>query len=173
MEPKSRFDREVDVPGPSTAPNRFERLNRGFVKAAHYVMERHPLGAMAKDGRILVRQGNYYGLFPSFEIGVSCIGDALFEEEPLEEVPGVCSGESDVDRFLLAGGKIAISDLGNTLYVLATRDLPNRAFEDEGTEHQVYRKGIRKARGTDLLQTVADALAAPEEVIEGSLMAVR
>jgi len=173
MEPKNRFDRDIDIYEPTQGTSRFERFDRGLTFATRLILEGGELTASLVGDRVQVRIGDREGLFPSFEIGVTCIGEAVESGREVETVPGACSGESPVDNFLVGGGIVTVQPLGNRLHVTLNRKLPERTFVDKGVEHRVYRKGIRKAVGYELLKTVDAAfVAAREEVLEGSLMSV-
>jgi hypothetical protein len=171
MEPKSRFDHELDVWEPTEGTSRFERLDRGLGVATRMIRDGASFRATSKDGSILVQMGAYQGSFPSFEIGFTTIGEAIDSDTwVIESVPGACSGGTPIDRFLLEGGAAAIENLGGYLHIVLVRSLGERTFTDKGVTHRVYRKGVRKARGEDLFVTLETALAASEEVLEGSLM---
>jgi len=117
--------------------------------------------------------GSYEESFPSFEIGVSSIGEAVDSDTwAVESVPGVCPGETPIDQYLLSGGSVRVEELGGRIHVVLLRSLGERTYVDKGVTHRVYRKGTQKAVGEDLFQTVAAALVAQEEVLEGSLMSV-
>ena len=136
---------------------------------AEAILQGQILGAQIKDGRVLLQLDEVQGLFPSFEIGISSLGETLLGE-PLEDVPGVCQGVDPIDRFLLDGGRISVHALGSRLHALLVRDLAPRTFLDRGTEHKVYRKGTRKGQGGSVLAAVQDAREAQEGITEGSLL---
>jgi len=165
----NRFERELEVWEPTEGTSRFERLDKGLPFVASVILQGKVLGAQAKEGRILVSLEASHGLFPSFEMGVASLGEALLGE-PLADVPGACSGVDPIDRFLLDGGKLAVHSLGNRLHALLVQDLAPRTFMDKGTEHEVYRKGTRKGQGDNVLAAVQEALGAHEDIMEGSLL---
>ena len=171
MGPKSRFDRDLDVWEPTAGTSRFERLDRGLTIVTKLIRDGSAISATGRTGSIFIKMGSYEGTFPSFEIGVTTIGEAIeVDTWPVESLPGKCHGETPIDRFLVEGGKVEVTDLGGRLHATLARTLPERTFVDKKVSHRVYRKGIRKAVGENLLGVVEAALAAPEEVLEGSLM---
>lgn len=173
MEPKTRFDRELDVWEPTQGTSRFERLDRGLGVVTKLVRDGAALSATCKEGRVALKMGSYEGSFPSLEIGVTSIGESVESDTwSVESVPGACAGETPIDRFLVEGGSVQVGELGGRLHALLTRKLPERSFLDKNVTHRVYRKGIRKAVGDDLLGVVEAALGAQEEVLEGSLMSI-
>lgn len=174
MEPKSRFDRDVDPWEPTQATSRFERLDKGPAIVERLIREKGgELVATLEDGRISVYFGGYGGLFPSFNLGVEAIGEAFdedSEEVVVTSLPGACSSKAPVDQFLMDGGTLTITSLGNRLFVVATRKLPNRSFTYQGAEHHVFRKGTRRGQGDNLIEAIEATLASEEGVLEGSLL---
>lgn len=166
---KSRFDREIDVAEDYTPVDRFVRLDRGIEQVAKAILEGVDLELRAEKGSIHVKQGPLEGLFHSSEQGLLALGDAA-DDEPFEANPGPCPGDSPLDRYLLEGGAMSVTKLGDHLFANGMRNLPHREYTYNGKTHKVYRKGFRKAKGSDLLVLLKEATEAQEEVLEGSIL---
>ena len=173
--PTSRYEREVDIEDPSVVPtSRFEHMSREVLHLQQAILDGSILDATLVDGGIqLVLTPNHLcGSYPSFEVGLVCLGEALESDAPLQEVKGVTLDSGPIESEFLRGAHLTVFPLGGYLLATWRRSLPIRSFEYQGKLHQVHRSGVRRAQGITLVETTLTAISGPEVIQEGSLLSV-
>lgn len=165
-----RFSRDVDITDLSpVTSNRFERIEKE-ASSVEKALGTSALQAEVRDGQVHMRLGSLETRGPTFNLGVVFLGEALQEDALVacSDKPLVLEGR--LEGALSEGAKLLVEKLGPDFLASLARPLPERTFEDRGKQHRVYRRGLRKAKGSSLSEAITNAIEADEVVFEGSLL---
>lgn len=169
-EPKTRYQRRIDVPDPR-APRltRYERFDQVFATVLKEVCSGSELRAEAKGRRILISLGTK-GVweFPTLETGLRSIGDILEQNiGAVTTIEGDCPGIDPLDQELLNGSFLCVSAFGDKVKVCWVRTLPAQEIGlKSGATHRVARTGIRTLirDASKLIDLIREAVSVPERV---------
>jgi hypothetical protein len=173
MPTPSRFDRDLEIEVKESEPvSRFERIDSEIRLVDRKVIEGSTLIVKSKEGRVIVslQPEKVEGSYPSFRIGLQSIGEKLNGDSFDSDIPGECRASDPLDKELLSGFILYLTQSGVGVQAVWSKNLPNREYKVQGKDHLAYRKGIRKARATTILEAAEKALEAMVEIEEGSLL---
>lgn len=170
----SRFERDLDIPCVVVLPtSRFDRIANKDKLVDTAILEGSTLlvDGTREGVRATLNPSKLSGRFPGFRVALECLGEAL-ETKNLIEVEGDLTSDSQVDQALLEGKSLTVEKLGQDLIAIWEYPLPSRYFKFQGKSFEVYRRGRKTSKGTQVLEASQKALESEEKVIEGSVLRV-